>query len=238
MKKVALVTGSSRGIGAALIKELAKNGYDVIINYNTNEALAKELELNIKKEYKVEAISIKASIKNESEIKAMLDTIISKFNRLDLLINNAAISLDSSIEEKTKEEFMEVLETNVVGTFLMIKYASKYVSKVINISSTDSIDTYNELDIDYSASKAAINSLTQSMAYALPNINIFAVLLKWTNTEAIKEMNKDFLENELKRTNQDRLYEPNEVALEIINLLNQDIKSGSIIRLGEKNENK
>lgn len=237
MSKVALVTGSAKGIGAALIKELAKNGYDVVINYNTSESLAKELELDIKNNYKVNVTSIKASIKDEEQIKSMLDIIINKFGKLDLLINNAAISLDSPLEEKTKDEFMEVLETNVVGTFLMTKYTSKYVKTVINISSTDSIDTYNELDIDYSASKAAINSLTKSMAYSLPNINIFAVLLKWTNTEAIKEMDKEYLNSELKRTKQDSLYEPNEVALEIINLLNKDIKSGSIIRLGGYNEN-
>ena len=108
------------------------------------------------------------------------------------------------------------------------------VKTVINISSTDAVDTYNELSIDYCASKSALNSVTKTLSLAIPNITIVSLMLPWVNTEAIKEMDPIYLENELKRTGQKRLIEPNEVAEKIYDLVTKNnIKTGAIIYWGE-----
>ncbi|MCM1370368.1 MAG: SDR family NAD(P)-dependent oxidoreductase [Clostridium sp.] len=232
-RKVVLVTGSARGLGSYIIRSFAKNNYNVIINYNNSVAKANALKEEIIKNYNVDVLLIKADISKECDIKRMYEESISKFGKVDILVNNAAICCDNYIDNKTKEEFMKVLEVNVVGQFLVTKYFSKSVDLIINISSTDSVDTYNELNIDYSASKAALNSITKTFALAIPSIKIFAILLPFINTDSVKEMNQEFLKNELKRTNQNRLYEPLEISDKIVKLSSSDIKSGDIIRWGD-----
>ncbi len=229
---VALVTGSSKGIGRELIIGLAKKGYDVVITYNTNEKKANELKDLIENEYKVKALSIKCDISKEEEIKKLKEIVIKEFGNIDILINNAALAMDNYIDDKTKEEFMKVLEVNVVGTFLVTKYLYKYVTNtIVNISSTDAEDTYNDISIDYSVSKAGINMLTKVFAYSL-DVRVLGVMPNWTNTESVKEMNPEFLKEELKRIGQEKLEEPDEVADNIINLIfDNNIKSGEIRRV-------
>lgn len=231
---VALVTGSSQGIGKELIIEFAKKKYDVIITYNTNKEKAYNLQSYIVDNYKVNALVIKCDLTKEEDIENMKNTILEKYDHIDILVNNAALSLDNYIEEKTKEEFMKVLEVNVVGTFLVTKYLYKYLDNgvIVNISSTDSMDTYSEISMDYSASKAAINNLTKTFALAFKNIKVIGAMPNWTNTESIREMNQDYLNSELKRIGQEKLEEPNEVALNIIKLIEDDkVKSGDIRRV-------
>lgn len=231
---VALVTGSSQGIGKELIIEFAKKKYDVIITYNTNKEKAYNLQSYIMDNYKVNALVIKCDLTKEEDIENMKNTILEKYDHIDILVNNAALSLDNYIEEKTKEEFMKVLEVNVVGTFLVTKYLYKYLDNgvIVNISSTDSMDTYSEISMDYSASKAAINNLTKTFALAFKNIKVIGAMPNWTNTESIREMNQDYLNSELKRIGQEKLEEPNEVALNIIKLIEDDkVKSGDIRRV-------
>lgn len=231
-EKNVLVTGSSKGIGRSLITEFAKNNYNVIINYNSSKEEALKLQEKIISLYKVKCLCIKADITSELEVSNMFKVIIKKMGSLDILINNAAISMDNNIFNKTKEEFMKVLEVNVFGTFLVTRYALDYVSNIINISSTDAVDTYNELNIDYSASKAAVNLITASLAFTFPKVRIISVMPSWVNTESVKEMNPEFLKRELIRTHQKKLDEPTEVAREIIKILNNNkIKTGSIVRL-------
>ena len=232
-KKVILITGGAKGIGAEIAKEFAKNKYEVIINYNKSEHYALKLKEEIEKIYKINVVLIKADLTREKEIINLYNEATKKYKKINVLVNNAALSCDNYIEEKSKEEFMKVLETNVVVPFLITKIFRNNVDTIINISSQDAEDTYSELNIDYSASKAALNSLTKSTALALPNINIYAVMLPWVNTEAIREMDPTYLENELKRTNQKQLIEPNIVAQKIYEIINKNIKSGTIIRWGE-----
>lgn len=232
--KIALVTGAAKGIGRACIIELAKNGYDVVISYLTNQKLALKLKKEVEEKYKVKAITIKCDVTNEKDIIKMLDEIKRVFNKIDIIINNAACAKDNYIFDKTKEEFMKVLETNLVGPFLITKYAYKYLSNgtIINISSKDAKDTYNELSIDYSASKAGLNSLTKTLALALKNIRVLSVMPGWVKTESVEEMNPDFLKSELKRVRQKKLTSPESVAKQIVNIIrDENISSGSIIEL-------
>lgn len=231
---VALVTGSSRGIGKELIINLAKRNYDVIITYNNNKSDADNLKNIINNDYNVKAFSIKCDISKEEDINNLKNFIIEEYGKLDVLINNAALSMDNYIDDKSKEEFMKVLEVNVVGTFLITKYLYKYMDNgiIINISSTDSEDTYSVINIDYSCSKAGINILTKTFALDFKNIKVIGVMPNWTNTESIREMNQEFLESELKRIGQKELENPKEVAEKILKLaFDKNVKSGEIRRV-------
>lgn len=231
-KETILVTGSSNGIGKATIIEFAKNGYNVVINYNKDEESALNLQKNIHK-YGVKSLVIKCDISNELEVKNMIDSVISEFGQIDILINNAGIAMDNDIYDKNKEEFMRILEVNLIGTFLVTKEATKYMNKgiIINISSTDGIDTYNELSMDYCASKAGVISLTKTLALRFPNLNVYSIAPNWVKTNPVLEMDPDFLQKELTRINQKRLIEPHEVAKKIIELVKNPQESGKIIRI-------
>ena len=234
MNKLAIVTGSAKGIGKELIIELSKKNYDVVITYNTSKEKAYELQKYVVDNYNVNASVIKCDLTKEEDIINLKNNVLEKYNRIDLLINNAAYSQDNYIDNKTKEEFLKVLEVNVVGTFLITKYLYKYMDNgiIVNISSTDSIDTYNDISIDYSASKAAINNLTKTFSLAFPNIKVIGVMPNWTNTESIKEMNQDYLKSELIRIGQEKLEEPDIVAKNIIQLIeDKTVISGEIRRV-------
>ena len=231
---LAIVTGSSKGIGKELVIELAKKNYDIVITYNTNLDKAKELKEYIKDTYKVNVMALKCDISKEEDIALLKKKVLEQYDKIDILINNAALAIDNIIDDKTKEEFMKVLEVNVVGTFLVTKYLYKYMDDgvIVNISSTDSVDTYNNLNIDYSVSKAGINMLTKVFAYDFKKIKVIGVMPNWTNTESVKEMNPEFLKSELERIGQDKLEEPDEVAKKIVELAFDDnITTGEIRRI-------
>jgi len=115
--KVVLVTGSSSGIGRSIAYSLAKRGCNIVIHYNSNLKEAKKLESEIKK-YNVETLIVKCDLENENEIYSMVDTIIDKFKKIDYLVNNAAVAIDTTMDDKSKENFIKTLNINLVGTFL------------------------------------------------------------------------------------------------------------------------
>ena len=116
-----LVTGSSRGLGRSIILEYAKNGNDVIINYNNSKEETLKLKDYVESNYHVKALVIKCDISKESDIDYMIDKIYKEFGHLDILVNNASIDLDQDFELKTKEDFMKTIEVNLVGTYLVSK---------------------------------------------------------------------------------------------------------------------
>ena len=211
--KTILVTGSAQGLGANIIEKFAKNGYNVIITYKSSKNKAIVLEDKIRK-YNLNVISVKCDITKISDIRNLIKVVKSRFNNIEVLVNNASLSLDSSFENKSKEEFMKVLETNIYGTFLITRELIKNykVEKVINISSTDSIDTYSDLNIDYSLSKCGINFMTKFFSKKYKDIKFYNILPNWINTETIQNMNSEYLERELKRVNQSKLIEPEYIS--------------------------
>ena len=211
--KTILVTGSAQGLGANIIEKFAKNGYNVIITYKSSKNKAIILEDKIKK-YNLNLISVKCDITKISDIRNLIKVVKSRFNNIEVLVNNASLSLDSSFENKSKEEFMKVLETNIYGTFLITReLIKKYkVEKVINISSTDSIDTYSDLNIDYSLSKCGINFMTKFFSKKYKDVKFYNILPNWINTETIQNMNSEYLESELRRVNQNKLIEPEYIS--------------------------
>lgn len=230
MKKVALVTGCSKGIGREIALELARDGYNIIGTYNES------LEEIVKLKTKVEAIGVnfeyyKLDLTKDEELNRVCDIIRNKYKNIDVLINNAAKSLDNEFKYKTRVEFIEVLNVNLVGPFLLIQNLYKLLEKgvIINIASTDGINTYSTLNMDYSASKAGLINLTKSLALELKDIRVYAICPNWVNTEAVRSMNPDYLRSELIRVKQNRLIEPKEVASKVIDLIDGKLDSGSII---------
>ena len=234
MKKCAFVTGCAKGIGREIALDLARSGYNIIGTYRTS---LKEIE-SLKCKLDLIGVSFdyyKLDLSDEDNINRVCKNIKEKYDRLDVLINNAALSLDNNFKDKTKEEFMKVLDVNLVGPFLIIQKLSELLeeSKIINIASTDGINTYSKLNMDYSASKAGLINLTKSLALEFDKAQIYALCPNWVNTESVREMNPDYLQEELDRIGQRKLIEPNEVSSKVLEILESNTKSGSIIVMEE-----
>ena len=232
MRKTAIITGCSKGIGKEIALELARDGYDIIGTYNTSN-----IE-NLKN--RVEAIGIKfysykLDLLNEEEVFKFCKEVKEKFKNIDVLVNNAALSLDCEFLNKNIEEFKDVLQVNLISPFLLIQNLNIDNGVIINIASTDGINTYSKLNIDYSASKAALINMTKSLSLVL-NSRIYAICPNWVNTESIREMDQEYLNAELKRIGQKELIEPKDVAKKVIKIIESNIKSGSIIVMEDNNE--
>ena len=235
MRKNVLVTGSSRGIGKSIAIEFAKNGYDVIINYNLNEIEAKKALEEVSK-YNDNSIIAKCDISNEDEVKEMSRIINEKYGKLDSLINNAAVANDSIFLDKSKEDFMNVYETNLIGPFLCTKYLSSLMndnSSIVNISSTNGIDTYYPYSADYDASKAALISLSNNIAVELAPIRVNTVCPGWVNTDMNKELDLDYVKSEEEKILLKRFAEPEEIAKTVLFLCSDNASyiNKSIIRV-------
>lgn len=225
--KTILITGASRGIGYQTAYEVAKEGANVIINYNNSIKQAKKLEQQLKKEFGTKTLLVKADIKNEQEIIEMVNESINHFKKIDVLINNAGICKDTTFEDKTKENFMEILEINLVGTFLVSKHVSHHMlkeksGKIINIASTNATYSYYPESLDYDASKAGIISLTHNLALHLsPYITVNAVSPGWTKTDMNKELSKEQIKKEEEKILLNRFAQPQEIA-KVITFLSSD----------------
>ena len=230
---VVLVTGSSKGIGKETIIRYAKEGYDVVINYNNslNDALKVEEEV---KKYNVNTLIVKCDISNEEEVIDMVNLIKEEYGKVDVLINNAGIAIDTTFEDKTVDNFRRTLDVNLIGTFLVSKYVSKIMDDgvIINISSTNGIDTTYPESLDYDASKAGVISLTHNLAtYLSPKIRVNAICPGWVNTEMNKELDSSFVKEETKKIKLGRFADPKEIADAIYKISTCTYINDSIIRV-------
>ncbi len=230
--KLVLITGAYRGIGKTLAESFAKAGAGIILTYHEHKEETDKLVNKLKQKYHVIGYSVYVDLKNEKSIKKLHDDILDRFGKLDILVNNSALSLDNFYLDKTKEEFMEVMEVNVVGTFLMIRYFDTIMDHgyIFNISSTDGIDTGNVYSVDYNASKAAINSLTKTISLVSKN-RIISICPNWVDTISTVSMDKEYLKSELKRINQDKLISRETIFKVIEKCIKEKTSSGTIIRV-------
>lgn len=239
MSKVALITGASRGIGFAIAKKFASEGYNIVINYNTSGLNAHKLKREISEEYNIESLVVKADVSNENEVKNMINEVINKFGTIDVLVNNAGIAIDKDFCDRTLQDFEETFRVNVFGTFLVSKYVSEIMlknkkGKIINISSTNGIDTIYPTSIDYDASKAAIISMTKNMAIEFaPYINVNSVAPGWVDTDMNKELPKEFLEEEKEKILLNRFATLDEIASMVYFLSTEQSSyiTGEVIRV-------
>lgn len=240
MNKVVLVTGGAQGIGKAIVLELAKNHYDVVINYLTSNKAAALLEEEIKKNYDVCVMTIQADVSKEEEVDAMISLIEKKWGGVDILINNAAVDLSNLFHLKTADEFRKTLDVNVVGAFNCSKRVYRHMldqeyGRIINISSTNGINTYYPMCIDYDASKAALISLTHNLAFEYgPYINVNAIAPGFIGTDnELDGYDEEFLKEEQEKIMVNRYGKPEEVAYLVKFLISDEANfiNNTIIRI-------
>ena len=239
MTKTVLVTGSSRGIGRATIIEFAKHGYNVVINYTSDEKNAENLKEYVVSNYNVDALTIKCDVSDENQVKDMVDEIISKFGKIDVLVNNAGIAIDTTFEDKTAENFRKTLNVNLIGEFNVAKEVGKHMieeksGSIINISSTNGFETYYPYSLDYDASKAGVISLTHNLAIEFaPYVRVNSVAPGWVNTDMNKELDADYVKEECEKIFLNRFGEPEEIAKVIYFLSSDDASyiNGEIVRV-------
>jgi len=174
-RKVALVTGGSRGIGKEIAKKFAENNYNLVINYVSDNT---DLE-TLKNEFKnVEVLFVKNDVTNYESCENMVNKAINKFGKIDVLVNNAGITKDNLLMRMKEEDFDKVINVNLKGTFNMTKLVTPYMmkqryGKIINISSVVGL-IGNAGQANYAASKAGIIGFTKSIARELASRNILA----------------------------------------------------------------
>ena len=228
-RKTVLITGASRGLGEAIAKVFAKNNHNIILNYNNSETEALNLTQELRK-YNVEVLPIKADMTNEEEIKNMVSISLEQFKKIDVLVNNAGIAIDTTFEDKTKENFIKILDTNLIGPFLLSRYVGEYMLKekqgcIINISSTNGLESYYEYSLDYDASKAGLISLTHNLAlHYAPYIRVNCIAPGWINTEMNKNLDEDYIKEEESKILLNRFAEPEEIAKVVYFLSTEDAK--------------
>ncbi len=229
-KRTVLITGGARGLGRAIVEEFAKakDLYNIAINYNSSESQAIEFKNSLANQG-VSCCIVKADISKEAEVKKMVETIKKTFGSIDILINNSAVCKDSIFYEKNVEDFRETLDVNVVGTFLVSKYVGEMMlesrfGRIINLTSTNGINTYYPMCIDYDASKAAIISLTHNLAVQFaPYVTVNAVAPGFIKTESeIAGMDEEFIKLEEEKIMVGRAGEPEDVTKLIYFLASDD----------------
>lgn len=187
-KKVALVTGASRGIGREIALTLAREGAFVIINYNGSEDRAKEVEETIRKNGG-EAVIWKCNVSSFQETEEMAKAVVKEYGHVDILVNNAGITRDNLIMKMSEADFDQVVETNLKGCFNTIRHLSRQMLKqrsgrIVNIASVSGV-LGNAGQANYAASKAGIIGLTKTMARELASrgITVNAVAPGFIDTE-------------------------------------------------------
>ncbi len=197
--KVAIITGSGRGIGAGIVLRFAQEGAKIIVN-DVNEADAKNVVDQVKAKGG-QAAAVLGSVSDRATVQKMVDTAVSEFGTLDIIINNAGITRDSILHKMTDDQWNAVLDVNLTGVFYGIQCAARVMrekgcGKIINISSTSALGNPGQLN--YSATKAGVIGMTKTAAKELGpkgiNVNAIAPGMIWTDMmknmppETLKQM--------------------------------------------------
>lgn len=218
-----LVTGGARGLGLAISLYYLKMGHSVVVNYNNSD----EMALKLKSEYGDRVSIVKADVSNEDDVKRMFDAL----GKLDVVVNNAGIAKDSDPMEKSAEEFLEVIKVNLLGTFLVSKYAVNHVDKgcIVNVSSTNALDTYYPESMDYDASKAGVISLTHNFSLYLKDrdIRVNVVCPDWIDTDMNLEMDEEY------KKSLGVFLKPEDVARVVYDVSIDESVNDTVIRVGD-----
>lgn len=232
--KTVIVTGGSRGIGAAIVVELAKNNYNVVLNYNNSEEKAKKIQ----KELKEQGINIeifKADVSKREDVKKLVNFTIEKYNNIDILINNAGIDQIKPFMDITNEDWNKIIQTNLNSVF----YCSQEVLKnmihnkkgcIINISSIWGI-TGASCEIAYSVSKAGIDGMTKALAkeMGLSNIRVNSIAPGIVDTDMNKELSFEELQELKNEIPLGRVAAPEEIVKSVKWLIDDEYVTGQII---------
>ena len=237
-RKVALITGATRGIGKEIALELAKNGFDIAVNYRSMqddiENLKKEIEAN-----NVRCEFVEADVSNFEQCESMIKETIEKYGRIDVLVNNAGITKDGLIMRMKKEDFEAVIDVNLVGTFNVTRNVIPYMIKqksgrIINVSSVVGV-AGNAGQTNYSASKAGVIGFTKSLAkeVASRNILVNAIAPGFIDTDMTKVLSDNVKEGINAQIPLKRMGTPKEVAKVVKFLASEDSSyvTGQVINI-------
>lgn len=237
-RKVALVTGATRGIGKAIALELADNGYDIVLNYRSVNDELKQTQKEIE-EKNVNCFLVYGDISKFEDCENIAKQAMEEFGRIDVLVNNAGITRDGLIMRMKKEDFESVIDTNLTGTFNMTRNIVPFMIKqkngrIINLSSVVGI-TGNAGQTNYSASKAGVIGFTKSLAkeVASRNILVNAIAPGFIETDMTKVLSDNVKEAILNQIPLKRMGEAKEVAKLVKFLVSDDSKyiTGQVINV-------
>ena len=222
--KVALVTGASRGIGAAIASKLASLGCDVAINYAGNIQKAEETLNSVK------AYGVNANVANYEEVEAMTKQIIKDFGHLDIIINNAGITSDNLMMRMDQDSFDSVIDVNLKGTWNVCKSITRLILKqrsgvIINLSSVVGING-NVGQVNYAASKAGVIGLTKSLAkeFASRNIRVNAVAPGYVKSDMTAKLSEEITEKVLENIPLGQLGEVEDIANAVAFLVSDEAR--------------
>ena len=236
MKKTVIVTGGSKGIGASIVKILAEEGFNVVLNYNKSEELAKKIQEECtQKGYSVEIY--KADVTQREETKKLVEFAISKFGNIDVLVNNAGISQIKLFTDITDEDWNNMINTNLNSVFYMTQEVAKNMIHnkkgcIINISSIWGV-TGASCEVHYSVAKAGVDAMTKSLAKELgpSGIRINSIAPGIIDTS----MNRDLSKEELKQIEEEipleRIGRTKDIAKCVKWLIEDEYTTGQIISI-------
>jgi len=215
--KVALVTGGARGIGRAIAIELASRGASVAINYRSSSAEAEKLSAEIQ-EMGVESILIRGDVSAREDSKHVMEAVMDNFKQIDILINNAGITRDRTVRKMTDQEWKDVLNTNLNGTFYATRAAlpsmiQRKFGRIVNIASfVGQAGAFGQAN--YAASKGAVIAFTKTVALEMAQFNITANVIApgYTATDMVAGIPRRVLAEIESRIPLGRLAEPQEIA--------------------------
>ena len=232
VNKVVVVTGSSRGIGANIVKTLAKKGYRVILNYNKSENYAQ----NVQKEL-INVDIFKADVSKKAEAVSLINFAIEKYGKIDVLINNAGISQSKLFTDLTDEDWNNIINSNLNSAFFCSREAAKNMihnksGLIINISSIWGI-TGASCEVAYSTSKAALNGFTKALAKELgpSNIRVNAIAPGIINTDMNNYLSNEELESIKEEIPLERIGETIDISKCVEWLIEDNYTTGQIISI-------
>ena len=236
--KVAIVTGGSRGIGAAIAIELAREGVDVAINYRKSEEQAKHVKETIESLGR-RCLPIKADTSSFQDAQNMVKKVLDEFGRLDILVNNAGVNWDGVVWKMSEEQWDTVININLKGYFNHIRacapiFKEQRSGKIINLTSINGLrGKFGQSN--YSAAKAGIIGLTKAVARELGkyNVNVNAVAPGMIMTEMYETVPEEVKQNALEEIVLGRAGDPKEVAWVVVFLASERARhiTGEVIKV-------
>lgn len=234
--KIALVTGGSRGIGAAIARELGRQGATVVINYNHSREHADNVVAEITAIGST-AVAIQADIAESEPTRNLVDETVKQFGRIDILVNNAGITRDKSFRKMSEEEWHKVIDTNLSSAFntctvAIHKMMEQKFGRIINISSiVGQAGAFGQTN--YAAAKAGLIGFTKALALetARGGITVNAICPGYIGTEMVKAMPEDVLAKVVEKVPMQRLGTPQEIADAVVFICNSAYMTGQCINI-------
>lgn len=236
--KTVIVTGASRGIGACIAKEFAKHGYNVVLNYFKSEEKAKEVSKEIES-LGARVLLSKADVSDPAQVQAMVEEAIKVFGNVDVLVNNAGISISGLLIDMTNEQIQNLVSTNLVSQIVCAREVAKHMigcqsGRIVNVSSIWGVVGGSNETV-YSATKAGIIGFTNALAkeLGLSNITVNAVAPGAIETDMMKCYDAETKNQIAEETTLGRIGKPEEIAKAVLFLASDDASyiTGQVLRV-------